>query len=277
VGPTQNEARVVDPAVNGGRFYRARDARDQEPRVSVVIPTLNEERNLPHVLTRLPRDLFEVIVVDGFSTDRTVEVAKRLRADVRIVNQERKGKGNALACGFAAATGDVIVMLDADGSSDPAEIPRFLRALEEGADFAKGSRFTPGGGSDDITPLRRAGNAALSGAVNVLFGTRYTDLCYGYNAFKRHCLESLNVDCEGFEVETLINIRASQARLKVAEVPSFERARIHGESNLQPVRDGTRVLRTIIRERFTKRNERFTKRDERFTKNEPVHAVRSGA
>ena len=102
---------------------------------------------------------------------------------VRAITQTRKGKGNAMACGFAAATGDVIVMFDADGSADPAEIPAFVAALVAGADFAKGSRFAPGGGSDDITLLRRTGNAGLNGVANALFGTSYTDLCYGYNAF----------------------------------------------------------------------------------------------
>src|SRR5918998_4345899 len=88
-------------------------------RVSVVIPTLNEAANLPHVFAELPGWLHEVVLVDGFSSDGTVEVARRLRPDVRIVLQERRGKGDAVACGFAAATGDIIVMLDADGSADP--------------------------------------------------------------------------------------------------------------------------------------------------------------
>jgi glycosyltransferase involved in cell wall biosynthesis len=226
------------------------DGRNGSPRVSVVIPTLNEERNLPHVLTRVPPDVFEVIVVDGFSTDQTAKVAQELRPDVRIVTQRRRGKGDALACGFAAAQGEVIVMLDGDGSTDPGEIPRFVAALEQGADFAKGSRFLQGGGSDDFTPTRRIGNSLLNGTVNLLFGTTYTDLCYGYNAFWRDCLGSMQVDCAGFEVETLMNIRVSQAQLRVQEVPSFERARIHGTSNLQPMRDGCRVLWTILRERF---------------------------
>ena len=141
-------------------------------------------------------------------------------------------------------------MLDADGSADPAEIPRFVDALLDGADFAKGSRFCESGGSSDITPLRKAGNLALSGTVNALFGTSYSDLCYGYNAFWRHCLPAMNVDCTGFEIETLINIRVGRAGLDVREVPSFERDRIHGESNLRTFRDGGRVLRTILRERL---------------------------
>jgi glycosyltransferase involved in cell wall biosynthesis len=220
------------------------------PRVSVVVPTLNEAANLPHVFAELPEGLHEVIVVDGFSTDGTIEVAQGLRPDVRIVIQERRGKGNALACGFAAATGDIIVMLDADGSADPAEITAFVEALMNGADFAKGSRYLDGGGSSDITGLRSLGNRTLGGTVNLLYGTRYSDLCYGYNAFWRHCLPAMNVDCDGFEVETLINIRIARAGLRIAEVPSFERDRIHGESNLNTFRDGFRVLRTIMRERF---------------------------
>jgi glycosyltransferase involved in cell wall biosynthesis len=234
-------------------YRQAPDSLNPIPRVSVVVPTLNEAANLPHVFAELPHGLHEVIVVDGFSKDDTIEVAKQLRPDVKIVLQERRGKGNALACGFAAATGDIIVMLDADGSADPAEIPAFVDALLAGADFAKGSRYLQGGGSTDLTGLRSAGNKALSATVNLFFGTRYSDLCYGYNAFWSHCLPAMSVDCDGFEVETLINIRIARAGLKVAEVPSFERDRIHGESNLNTFRDGTRVLRTILRERLSRR------------------------
>ena len=126
------------------------------PKVSVVIPTLNEARNLPYVFSKLPPALHEVIIVDGRSVDDTVATARRLRPGVRIVTQSRSGKGNALACGFAAATGDIIAMVDADGSADPGEIPAFVEALLGGADYAKGSRFAAGGGSSDITRLRSA-------------------------------------------------------------------------------------------------------------------------
>jgi len=217
--------------------------------VSVVIPTLNEAANLPHVFALMP-DVHEVIVVDGRSTDDTIATAQRLRPDVKVVRQTRRGKGNALACGFEAVTGDIIVMLDADGSTDPAEIPRYVMPLLEGADFVKGSRFMPGGATDDITPLRKLGNSALNGTVNKLYGTRYTDLCYGYNAFWNHCLPVLAMgDDHGFEIETVINVRIARAGLRVVEVPSIERERLFGESKLSPVRDGLRVLRTIVRER----------------------------
>ncbi len=232
-------------------------------RVSVVIPTLNEARNLPLVLARIPADIYEVIVVDGHSVDDTLDVARRARPDARLVVQTRTGKGNALACGFAAATGDVIATLDADGSADPGEIPQFVQALADGADFAKGTRFAAEGGSSDITRIRRTGNRMLVALVNLLYSTRYSDLCYGFNVFRRQHVPALGLDAtspppggdgrlwgDGFEVETLIHLRVAKARLVVAEVPSYEHSRIHGASNLSAVSDGLRVLRTILAERW---------------------------
>ncbi|WP_143590128.1 glycosyltransferase family 2 protein [Thermoactinospora rubra] len=220
------------------------------PTVSVVVPAMNEAANLPHVFATLPTWIDEVILVDGRSVDDTVAVARRLRPDLRVVVQSGKGKGNALIEGFAAARGDIIVMIDADGSTDGKEIAAFVRALVEGADFAKGSRYLPGGGSDDISPVRSMGNRVLTGLTNLLYGTRYSDLCYGYNAFWARHLGVLQLDCDGFEIETLMNIRAAQAGLLIQEVASHEHSRLHGESNLHAVRDGWRVLKTIMRERF---------------------------
>jgi glycosyltransferase involved in cell wall biosynthesis len=219
-------------------------------RVSAVIPTLNEARNLAHVFSRLPSGLHQVIIVDGRSTDGTVAEARRLRPDVLIVEQQGAGKGDALSAGFDACTGDVIVMLDADGSTDPREIPKFVAALRGGADFVKGSRYAQGGGSSDLSPTRRLGNAFLCHLVNSLYGTQFTDLCYGYNAFWRRCLPYIRLDARGFEVETLINIRVARAGLSIQEVPSYERVRLHGISNLSAVRDGLLILRTIGLERL---------------------------
>jgi glycosyltransferase involved in cell wall biosynthesis len=155
--------------------------------------------------------------------------------------------------GFEAATGDIIVMMDADGSTDGREIPRFVAALTTGADFAKGSRFASGGGSDDITFLRGLGNKILSRMVNMLFGTRYTDLCYGYNAFWAKHLPRLDLNCDGFEIETVINVRAAKAGLAIQEIPSYEHRRLHGMSNLKVVRDGIRIAKFIVRERSAER------------------------
>lgn len=236
--------------------------RPAQPRVSVVIPAKNEARNLEAVLPELPL-VHEVILVDGHSVDDTVAVAQRLLPGVRIVRQTRRGKGNALACGFAAATGDVIVMFDADCSADPAEIPRFVKALVNGADFAKGSRSLAGGGSADITTIRSWGNRLLNVVANLVLGTRYTDLCYGYNAFWKDILGGLDLPepsmtalpdapmlwGDGFEVETVLNCRIAAAGLATVEVPSYERRRLYGVSNLNAVSDGIRVLKTINTER----------------------------
>lgn len=232
------------------------------PSVSVVIPAFNEERNIPHVFERIPEDIHQVVLVDGRSVDDTVAVARKLRPDICVVSQTRKGKGNALACGFEAATGDVIAMVDADGSADPGEIPRFVAALVEGADFAKGTRFLPGGGSADITALRAWGNHGLTSFFNLCYQRKYSDLCYGYNVFWRRHLAVLDLDAasplnedgsplwgDGFEIETLIHVRVARAGLRVAEVPSFEFKRIHGVSNLNATSDGLRVVRTIFAER----------------------------
>jgi glycosyltransferase involved in cell wall biosynthesis len=218
-------------------------------RVSVIIPTLNEADNLQHVMTVLPPVVDEVLIVDGGSTDGTIEEARRLRHDVRIIEELRPGKGRALRTGFEEATGDILVMIDADGSMDPREIPAMVAVLEAGADVVKGSRFLQGAGTDDMGLLRRSGNTSLRLLVRALFGGRYSDLCYGYMAFWRDVLPAFEGDAPGFEVETFLNVRALAAGLRVAEIPSFERNRISGESHLNTFRDGWRVLLTIFRER----------------------------
>jgi glycosyltransferase involved in cell wall biosynthesis len=203
------------------------------------------------VLPRLNGLADEVILVDGDSVDGTGDVARALRPDIRTVEQNGRGKGNALVAGFDAATGDIIVMIDADGSTDPGEIPSFVGALLAGADFAKGSRFLEGGGTTDMEFYRRLGNSIFVLLVRVLFGGRYTDLCYGYNAFWKDVIPVLGLNGDGFEIETMMNVRALRAGLNVVEVGSFEGRRVHGESRLRTIPDGWRVLRTIFRERFS--------------------------
>jgi glycosyltransferase involved in cell wall biosynthesis len=225
--------------------------RESAATISVVIPTLNEEANLPHVFARMPACVDELVIVDGHSTDDTVEVARALRPDARILLQSGKGKSNALACGFAAARGDIIVMIDADGSPDPAEIPDFVRPLLDGADFATGSRFMEGAGSVDITPLRGLGHRALCGMVNLLFGTRYTDISYNYNAFWRYCLVHMHATLTGEdEIEALMSVRVARAGFRVAEVPSMELERLYGEPTLSNWRYARWVFAAIVKERF---------------------------
>jgi glycosyltransferase involved in cell wall biosynthesis len=219
------------------------------PQVSFIVPTLNEAKNLPWLLPRIPSWAHEVIIVDGRSTDNTVAVARHLREDVKIVMEPRRGKGAALQAGFRAATGDIMVMLDADGSMVPEEAIVFVSALVAGADLVKGSRFIQGAGTDDMSLFRMLGNWGLTLIVRLLYGGSFSDLCYGYMAFWTKHLASLNCDCDGFEIETLINVRALKNHLNIVEVASFEAPRISGFSNLRAIPDGWRVLKTILRER----------------------------
>lgn len=261
--PELDTSPVLAPRAPKVRHLRALGGAGNagKPTVSVIVPALNEASNLPHVLGTLPSE-WEVVLVDGNSTDETVAVAKELCPGVHVVYQTGEGKGNALACGFAAASGDILVMIDADGSMDPGEIPAFVEAVaQQPGTYAKGSRILPQGGSDDLTRVRRWGNRVLVSGVNLLFGTNYTDLCYGFIAFWRRDLDRLGFRRTGsglvadehrnlgFEVETYLNVRAARAGLHIVEVPSFERERVHGVSNLRVVRDGLRILRTILVER----------------------------
>jgi glycosyltransferase involved in cell wall biosynthesis len=224
-------------------------ARPSSQRISLLIPAKNEERNLAWVLSRIPLIVDEVILIDGHSTDRTVEVARAMRPDIVVVPEMGPGKGAAVRTGIAAATGEFIVMIDADGSMEPREISKYVEALAEGADVVKGSRFLPGGGTSDMTRLRMVGNRALLGIVNTAFGTRFTELCYGFMAFRRDAMLGLGLTSDGFEIETEIVVRSALHGLTISEVPSFESPRRFGTSHLNTFRDGARVLRTIVARR----------------------------
>jgi glycosyltransferase involved in cell wall biosynthesis len=230
------------------------------PRISVVIPALNEALNLAVVLPQIP-DVHEVILVDGGSVDGTIATARRALPGIVTVLQGRRGKGNALAAGFARVTGDIVVTLDADGSADPGEIERFVQVLKDGADLAKGSRFAAGGGSADITAVRRIGNLFLNAVYRIGFRTPSTDLCYGFNAFWADLIPVLRLPDharpspsgrmqwgDGFEIETLMHCRFATAGACIVEVPSREKLRLFGESNLDAFADGLRVLRTLFTE-----------------------------
>ncbi len=233
------------------------------PRVSFIVPTLNEAENLPRLLPRIPDWAHEVIIVDGRSTDDTVAVACRLREDVKIVMQPRRGKGAALRAGFRAATGDIIVMLDADGSMVPEEAIVFVSTLMAGADLVKGSRFIQGAGTSDMSLFRMFGNWGLTLFVRLLYGSWFSDLCYGYIAFWTKHVATLDCDCDGFEIEALINVRALKNHLNIVEVASFEVPRISGESHLRAIPDGWRILKTILRERVYQQSKRSaTARDD---------------
>ena len=222
---------------------------------SLVIPTWNEAANIGPVLQQLDR-FDDIVLVDAFSADNTVEAARAVRPDLRLVQRPPRGKGDALRAGFEVATGDVIVIMDADGSMDQREIDVFLAMINVGFDLVKGSRLACGGGSHDLTLIRHLGNAALCKLANSLFKTDWTDLCYGYLAFRRDCLPRLALTSDGFEIESQILAHAALASLRIAEIPSIEMPRLEGESHLNARRDGTRIVRAMLAARFSPRARR---------------------
>ena len=255
---------TANGVVGAARRPPGRCQRDRDVEVSGVIPAMNEAANIGWVLERLPAVVDEVVLVDGNSTDGTVQEAKRVRPDIRVVPEEGPGKGSALRTGFKAARGDFIVMIDADGSMDPSELERCLERLEDrrvangdsrgnAYSIVKGSRFTEGGGTEDMELVRRLGNRVLLGLVNRLYGARFTDLCYGLFAFRRDQLGRLELCADGFEIETEIVVEALNRGIEIGEVPSFEAPRRFGESNLNTWRDGQRVLRTLLMRRVVPR------------------------
>ncbi|GAA4794093.1 glycosyltransferase family 2 protein [Streptomyces sanyensis] len=239
--------RSTDPAPHPLR--RAEDRTPPPCTVSLVVPARNEARNIPWVFEQIPDCVDEVLLIDGDSSDATVRMAAECMPGVRLLPQSGPGKGNALRTGFLAARGEYVVMMDADGSMSPAEIPHFLHFLQHGYDFVKGSRFVAGGGSLDLTRIRRLGNRGLLSVVNRLYGASLTDLCYGFCAFRRPFLDQLDLHAVGFEIEAEMIVHALRSGLRIAEVPSLELPRRSGSSNLHAVSDGTRILRTLLSER----------------------------
>jgi glycosyltransferase involved in cell wall biosynthesis len=245
---TINSSAPSHEADDGAQLRSPRSA----PVISVMIPTLNEAGNLPYVINTIPAWVDEIVIVDGRSRDDTLRVARVLAPNIRVVKEAKPGKGAAMRAGFEAATGDFIIALDADGSMDGGEIGKFRDAFLAGAEYVKGTRFGPGGGSADITAFRRFGDGGICFLMRLLYGARYSDATYGYIGIRADCVAKLGIDSDGFEVETLIGIRARRARLLTTEVPCFEANRIHGTSNLHAARDGLRIFRLIVSERFRK-------------------------
>lgn len=220
------------------------------PKTTVLICTLNEEKNLSHVLPEIPSWVNEIILVDGKSTDGTVEIARKLRSDIKVLYQQNRGKGDALRYGIKHANGDIIVTLDADGATNPREIDMFIQALLNGHDFAKGSRFKLS------LPVNKAlhrvfGNLLIAAVFNILYGSKFTDLCSGYNAFWKCALEQIDLESDDcFEDEPLFIARVKKAGLRIAEVGHRDLGRIYGESKAPSWRQGFKAIKTITRERF---------------------------
>ena len=219
--------------------------------IGILIPARNEEKNIKDIVCRLRNLGYDnIIVIDGKSNDTTPMIAESNGA--KVVPQMGLGKGNAVRQILSERYFDVdaLVLMDADGSMNPEEIPCFLESILLGADVVKGSRFLKGGSTYDMDWTRRIGNSLMMFGVNFLFSTKYTDLCYGFAVLSRRAIKALTplLKSENFEIETELFIKAAEIGLNVKEVPSIEYKRKNGTSNLNAVRDGLRIFLTIFKE-----------------------------
>jgi glycosyltransferase involved in cell wall biosynthesis len=230
---------------------------DKQYSVTTLICTLNEAENLPHVLPEIPGWVDEILIVDGHSIDDTVTVARQLCPRAKIVIQPGKGKAEAIKLGIQQAMSNIIAMLDADGETPPAEIENFIKPLLEGYDLTKGTRLFKT--LPPSMPIYRwFGNKVLAITCNLLYCTRFTDVCSGYNVFwKKHFLE-LNLSYVANEVgcsmEQQMIVKMAKAGMKIKEVPHTCNGRIGGSSVISGFgkawNQGFTDLWIIIKERF---------------------------
>jgi glycosyltransferase involved in cell wall biosynthesis len=215
------------------------------PKISVVICALNEEKNLSQVLPLIPSWVDEIILVDGHSTDNTVEIAKKLRPGIKVLCQPNKGKGEALKYGVAASKGDIIATLDADGTYSPKELSHFIQAIIDGNDFAKGSRFVYSK-PDCMPDNRQFGNKVLALTANFLFRASYTDICSGYYAFRKNLFDELRLSSNGFEMEQELFVKIIRRKYRVVEISHSYQKRLYGSSKTRDFRQGFKDLFYII-------------------------------
>lgn len=215
-------------------------------KTSLIIPALNEVKSIGETLKQVPKDFVdEIIVADGHSTDGTPELVRKL--GYRVVEEEGMGFGSAIISGIKESTGDVIIIMDADGSHNPKDIPRLLEKIKEGYDIGWGSRYLPGGGSADDTLLRHFGNKFFTFLTRLIHGVKVADILYLFAAFRREVFDSLELKSTGFEFCIELPVKAHKAGFKFGEVSCFERKRFADESRVKDFSDGLKILLAILK------------------------------
>ncbi len=218
-------------------------------KISLIIPTKNEAGAIGRVLREIPKKLIhEIIVIDGHSTDNTAKEVKALlrKGKDKFILQKRKGFGSALQQAFKVASGNVLIIMNADGSHNPKNIPALLKKIEEGYTYVMASRYLKGGGSDDDTIVRSIGNRVFTFLTNLIHKTNVTDSLYFFTTIKRRDLKKLHLVSPGFELCIEILIKAHKAGLKFAEIPVIERPRFAGKSKVNAFFAGLKILEVIL-------------------------------
>lgn len=224
------------------------------PKVALIIPALDEEAAIRSTLEALPRAaLAQIIVVDNGSRDRTAERARA--GGAQVILEPLRGYGRACLAGIAALDPgvEVVAFMDADGSDDPADLPRLIAALDQ-ADMAIGSRVQ-GAEAGSLAPMQRAGNRLATFLLSILYGARYTDLG-PFRAIRRYALERLAMRDLNFGWTIEMQIKARRANLRVVELPVAYRRRRGGRSKVSgsvrgSILAGAKILWTILRYRFS--------------------------
>ena len=239
--------------------YFSRERRGSETQrsaVSVIIPAYNEEKTIGNIIAGaisimdallLP---YEIIVINDGSTDHTGLIASKHKATV-LSNEKNRGKGYSIRKALQHARGDIVVTIDSDGEHNPKEIPGLLNSLLEGADIVTGSRFMTNN-TRATTKLNKVGNFILNTAIFILTGKAVTDSQTGFRAIKRNVLEELNLESNGYEIETEITVKGLRNGFFFKEQPITCERRVYSISKLQLVKDSTRILKTILKARLAK-------------------------
>jgi len=213
--------------------------------ISVIIPTLNEAGCLKKVIEEIPDIVSEIIVVDGGSTDGTVEIARKL--GVKVILQEGKGLGDALMLGIRSSCEETVVLLDGDGSFNPKDIKELVKKINEGNDVVFGTRYHKNSGSSDDTLIRYIGNQFFTSLIRLIFGVNLTDSLFMYVAAKREALNKLELKYPGFEFCIEFPIKVHLRELRYSEIPSFERKRFAGKSKVNALIHGIIILWSLIK------------------------------
>lgn len=222
------------------------------PLVSIVIPAFNEQESIGDTLDKAYKMIepspfsFEIIVVDDGSTDRTRELAGQHKVTV-LTNGTNKGKGVALRRGFGHAQGEIVVTMDADGSHDPADVPKLLLPVLNGATLALGTRFGSEEGKQSTRKLNLFGNGLINLSILLLTGKRITDSQSGFRAMRQSFVRELTLVSDGYEVETEVLVKALRNGNIVKEVPLGISRRKNGHSHLNPLSDGIKIMRTVVK------------------------------